>query len=60
MIWLVSDHNTTICRVDAFYTNAFIFDLTYVPSPSEFDINNKLWGPIIEALFLNSGIRVMG
>ncbi|KAI8328710.1 hypothetical protein BC941DRAFT_331947, partial [Chlamydoabsidia padenii] len=34
------------------------FDLTIVPGPSEVDVNNQLWGPIIEALFANSVVKV--
>ncbi|KAG2231215.1 hypothetical protein BDF21DRAFT_377541 [Thamnidium elegans] len=48
MVWLISDRNATICKADAFYSNAFLFDLAE-SRPSEFDLNNKLWGPIIEA-----------
>lgn len=43
--------------MNAFYTNAVLFDHIVVPGPSEQDINIKMWGPVIEALFSNSIVK---
>jgi hypothetical protein len=45
--------------MDAFDTNSDIFDLTKIPTPSEGNLNNKLWSRIIEALFSKTAIKII-
>jgi hypothetical protein len=45
-------------RAEAYDINPSMFDLS-LPEPSEGNLNNKIWGRIIEILFSNSPIEYL-
>lgn len=45
-------------RAEAYDINPSMFDLS-LPEPSEENLNNKIWGRVIEILFSNSPIEYL-